>query len=410
MLANRQTQRRDMESVERKLVYISHSLNDRAWLDRLLSVLAPYDRDLGLGFWADALSIVPGESWDQAREQALGGATVVVLLVSRSCLESRFLTQHEWPRIQAKAQQGWSLLFIVTVDRSELPEWMARFQRLPGNDRTLEDLRGVELEAALAEIARKIAEAAGVTPPHRSKRIRIPDIAWVEIPGGPFLYQHGEARELPTFWIARHPITNLQYQTFIDDGGYREERWWRDLKRPEPQESRWQQPNRPRTNVDWFEAVAFSRWLCARLGLKEGELRLPSEEEWEKAARGPKGLAYPWGENYRSGFANVDEKALAGPWHLEQTTAVGLYPHGRSPNGVEDLAGTVWEWCLNKYDKPEDVIVDSGEDRRVLRGGSWLNDPNSARADDRGRYPPGDRLFNLGFRLVSVVHIASADR
>jgi len=247
--------------------------------------------------------------------------------------------------------------------------------------------------------------------PRRSKRIRIPDIAWVEIPAGAFLYQQGETRELPTFWIAKYPITNLQYQTFIDDGGYREERWWRDLKRPEPQEPRWTQPNRPRTNIDWFEAVAFSRWLCSRLDLKEGELRLPSEEEWEKAARGSDGLAYPWGEEYRSGYANVDEKgAKAGHWYLGQTTAVGVYPHGRSPQGVEDLAGTVWEWCLNKIDKLEQTDVDKSDDRRVLRGGSWLLAPGNARADFRDWDTRGDRNDYFGFRLVCVVPIATAAR
>jgi len=398
-----------MESVERKLVYISHSLNDRAWLDRLLSVLAPYDRDQGLGFWADTLSIVPGESWDQAREQALGVAAVVVLLVSRSCLESRFLTQHEWPRIQSKAQRGGLPLVIVTVDRADFPEWMARIQWLPGNGRNLEDLRGVELEAALADIARKIAEAAGAIPPRRTRHIRIPDIAWVEIPGGPFLYQQGETRELPTFWIARYPITNLQYQTFIDDGGYREERWWDGLKRPEPREPRWKQANRPRTDVDWYEAVAFSRWLCVRLDLKAGSMRLPTEEEWERAARGAEGLAYPWGGEYQLGYANVDENEREdGPWYLQQTTAVGVYPHGRSQEGVDDLAGTVWEWCLNNYDKPEQTDVDDSEDLRVVHGGAWISNPDAARADHRGSMRPVDRDNSVGFRLLSSVPISPA--
>ena len=113
-------------------------------------------------------------------------------------------------------------------------------------------------------------------PPAPTRRIRIPDIDWVEIPGGPFIYQDGETRNLPTFWIARYPVTNAQYRTFLDDGGYQETRWWRDLERPQPQEPRWPQPNRPRTNVDWYEAVAFGRWLNARLGLPEGSIRLPT--------------------------------------------------------------------------------------------------------------------------------------
>ncbi|WP_200284617.1 SUMF1/EgtB/PvdO family nonheme iron enzyme [Rhabdochromatium marinum] len=236
----------------------------------------------------------------------------------------------------------------------------------------------------------------------------LPDIAWVEIPGGPFIYQDGETRKLPTFWIARYPVTNAQYQTFIDDRGYEEPRWWVDPVRPEPQPSpsRWPQPNRPRTDLDWYEAVAFTRWLNARLGLSEGSLRLPTELEWEKAARGEQGRIYPWGVEYRSGHANVNEKvAGGGPWYLAQATAVGLYPHGGSPDGVDDLAGNVLEWCLNKHGDLTALTPDNSGDRRALRGGSWFDDPDFARADDRGWYLPEFRLNYWGFRLLSSVPI-----
>ncbi|WP_200284610.1 SUMF1/EgtB/PvdO family nonheme iron enzyme [Rhabdochromatium marinum] len=242
--------------------------------------------------------------------------------------------------------------------------------------------------------------------PQRTRRLHIPDITWVEIPGGPFVYRNGEIRELPTFWIARYPVTNAQYQTFIDDRGYEEPRWWEDLKRPKRQDSTWPQSNRPRTDLDWYEAVAFTRWLNARLGLPEGSLRLPTELEWEKAARGEQGRIYPWGAKYRSGHANVDEKGEdVGQWYLEQTTAVGLYPHGCSPYGVDDLAGNVWEWCLNKHDDVASIAPDKSGDRRALRGGSWIYDPDFARAIYRFRTPPGFRDLNGGFRLLSSVPI-----
>ncbi len=143
-----------------------------------------------------------------------------------------------------------------------------------------------------------------------ARTILIPDIAWIEIPAGDFIFGQGtdqKTQYLDTFWIGRYPITNSQYRTFIDAGGYEDDRWWADLKKPELQASRWNQPNRPKTNVNWYEAVAFTRWFSVILGYLNNEIRLPTEQEWEKAARGTQGRIYPWGKDYQSGYANIDE-------------------------------------------------------------------------------------------------------
>ena len=207
--------------------------------------------------------------------------------------------------------------------------------------------------------------------------------------------------------MARYPITNAQYQAFIDAGGYTDKgasTWWRDLKQPKPAQSSWPQANRPRTDVDWYEAVAFSRWLSAQLGY---EVRLPSEEEWERAACGRDGREYPWGKDYRTGYSNINEKELkAGEWSLQQTTAVGVYPQGASTEGVLDLAGNVWEWCLDKYDRPGKVKADTSDDSRVARGGAWNSYPDFARGSLRLRFKPDGRNYFRGFRLVSSAPIA----
>ena len=159
--------------------------------------------------------------------------------------------------------------------------------------------------------------------------------------------------------------------------------------------------------MDWYEAMAFTRWLTARLRLPEGSVRLPTEVEWEKAARGEKGLLYPWGNEYRSGIANIHEtEGKDGRWFLEQTTAVGMYPRGQSAFGVEDLSGTVWEWCLNKYDRPDDKTADTSGDARCLRGGSWVHASDGARADSRGGSHPVNRDDGGGLRVLSSVPIA----
>ena len=245
--------------------------------------------------------------------------------------------------------------------------------------------------------------AATASTPQIRQTILLPDIDWVEIAGGEFLYQHGERRSLQAFRMARYPITNVQYQTFIDAGGYREKRWWTDLERPEPEASHWPQANRPRTNVNWYEAVAFCRWLSAQLGDK---LRLPTEEEWERAARGRDGWQYPWGNRYESGRANINETwDKMGEWNLQQTTAVGVYPHGTSSESVLDLSGNISELCLNRAEHPEQIQADTSGQPRVLRGDSWLSVADFGCGSLRSGIDPNGRAINIGFRLVLSAHM-----
>ncbi len=214
---------------------------------------------------------------------------------------------------------------------------------------------------------------------------------------------------LPDFTIARYPVTNAQFQCFIEDGGYADGRWWAGLTgHPEPEQGRWNTPNHPRETVSWYEAVAYTRWLTAKLQeygmLPEAmTVRLPTEQEWEKAARGSKAREFPWGDAYQSGHANIDETwDIAGTFNLGQTTAVGIYPLGASPYGLLDMAGNVWEWCLNEYRQPERTGT-KGDEPRVRNGGSW----NSGQVHVRGacRYFEIPFLCNygLGFRLVCCV-------
>ena len=143
--------------------------------------------------------------------------------------------------------------------------------------------------------------------------------------------------------------------------------------------------------------MAFCRWLSRALGC---EIRLPSEQEWEKAARGADGREFPWGE-FAPGHANIDERwGGEGTHYLGFTSAVGIYPQGASPCGALDMAGNVWEWCLNRYDKP--METDPGSDaRRVVRGGSWYGGREDARCAFRHGNPPGFRFY-LGFRVLCV--------
>ncbi|MBK7781121.1 MAG: SUMF1/EgtB/PvdO family nonheme iron enzyme [Ardenticatenia bacterium] len=248
----------------------------------------------------------------------------------------------------------------------------------------------------------------------------LPDIAWVDVPAGPFimgsddpLFGATDRRTvtLPAFKISKYETTQAQWQAFASAAdGYRNADWWNEptklaYRDEPPGEPTWPGADLPAESVSWYDAVAFTRWLTARLH-KAGqldaaaEIRLPTEEEWEKAARGTDGREYPWGEDYKAGFANVfEEEGATGTANRVRTTAVGSYPQGASPFGALDMAGNVWEWTLTEYEGQN--ASDLTNDRpRVLRGGSWGNHPANARASVRFNSHPVGRSRSLGFRVV----------
>jgi formylglycine-generating enzyme required for sulfatase activity len=225
---------------------------------------------------------------------------------------------------------------------------------------------------------------------------------------------------LPDYAIGKVPVTVGQYRAFLDAGGSRERRWWTEAgwawhkaeKRVEPrhwQDKKWTGDDRqPVVGVTWYEAYAYCAWLAEATGRP---YRLPTEAEWERAARGTDGRFYPWGNEYIQGYANIDEKAsgVPGGIYLERTTPVGSYPQGASPYGALDMAGNVWEWCASKwanpYVHPEDNDPE-GDDPRVLRGGSWYYSENRARTAFRNGHNPFNwshyRGYPVrGFRLCS---------
>jgi formylglycine-generating enzyme required for sulfatase activity len=215
----------------------------------------------------------------------------------------------------------------------------------------------------------------------------------VKVPKGPFLYGDQKTRETidHDYWIDQYPVTNEKYRAFVEAGGYEnQEHWsgdgwqwktknnitgpkyWNDLK--------WNKPDHPVVGVSYYEAEAYAKWAGKRL---------PTEQEWEKAARGEDGRQYPWGEEFDKNKCNSGEAGIG------HTTPVSQYRKGGSSYGCYDMAGNVWEWCASWYDKNK-----SG---RVIRGGSWNFEPGNLRVSHRGRFPAGDRDNDIGFRLAHDV-------
>jgi formylglycine-generating enzyme required for sulfatase activity len=205
----------------------------------------------------------------------------------------------------------------------------------------------------------------------------------VEVPGGSFLF--GEERRpvmTMTFRIGRYPVTNAQYARFLQANPrypvpYVDEEWarpynWDPVTRTYPEGK----ANHPVVLVSWEDAQAYCAWAG---------VRLPTEEEWERAARGEDGRAYPWGASFDPTRANVRESGIG------STTPVGIYPEGASPYGLLDCAGNVWEWTSTPYDDEEFII----------RGGAWNFFAEDARTFIRERARRDHRSHCVGFRVAA---------
>jgi formylglycine-generating enzyme required for sulfatase activity len=231
--------------------------------------------------------------------------------------------------------------------------------------------------------------------------------AWCEVPAGSVTLEdapngsRGGVYTLPTFAIAKYPITNAQYEVFLDQG-YPNPRWW-DYS---PEAEQWrrgvlrskdsgtQGDAVPRTKVCWFDAVAFCRWLTEALNMTGAKITLPTEQQWQRAAQGDDHRNYPWGNVFDKARCNTEESAIGKP------SPIIRYANGASPYGVWDMVGNVWEWCLNEWGTDSTAL--KGAKARAVRGGSCNSDAKSARCGMRDADFPDARSGTLGFRIVCI--------
>ena len=286
------------------------------------------------------------------------------------------------------------------------------------------------------------------------------------------------------YWMGRYPVTNAQFDEFLGAEGYRQKQYWaeaaasgfwtedgfaveferhplngkapdefvKELSDEEPRTAPhdhgepYRLPNHPVVGVTWYECLAFTRWLTDHLHgsgtmPEDWIVRLPSEAEWEKAARGGRELprpplilapqqaaarqrretpqlgrnprprrAYPWGRSAKSDKADPN-RASEFKTRIQSTSCVGCFPSGASPHGCEAMSGNVWEWTRSLYGDlpyPTDEEERTQRERpnappnrpRVLRGGAFYNSPGYVRCAYRNRYFPDGRFSYFGFRLL----------
>jgi len=320
-----------------------------------------------------------------------------------------------------------------------------------GTNRVLDSNLGKDLHGRVQTRLKNLIETSQLAPRERARagvtlsilgdprfnpdRWHLPKddtLGFISIPAGKFLMGSGEndkqARDnekpqheldLPEFWMAKYPVTVAQFRAFVEATNYSFKYWQHNPV-----------ATRPIVSVTWYDALEYTKWLDGKLrhhaekqiavgnkhplwqGLAEGKLHLtlPSEAEWEKAARGSprllgEGLGgevgiYPWGDEFDPAKANTRETQLGDP------SVVGCFPAGASPYGLLDMSGNVWEWTRSLYGNEYPYIPNDGredlqsKEARILRGGSFYDASWGARCSFRLRLFPVDWRRYYGFRVV----------
>jgi formylglycine-generating enzyme required for sulfatase activity len=237
-------------------------------------------------------------------------------------------------------------------------------------------------------------------------RLSLPLLEWCNIPSGRVemldIETDGKRSkrvlDVDVFQISKYPVTNAQYQIFVDDPtGYANVSWWQyspdahqwRMKNPMPRESKFKGDERPREMVTWYESMAFCEWLSSCLGVK---ISLPVSAQWQRAFQGDDNRAYPWGNTFDQDSCNTVES------QIKMTTLVTRYPNGVSPYGVYDMAGNVWEWCRDS--RVTNNRSPDEKQKRFVRGGSYIGPHQRAHVAFQFELEPESYHASIGFRLA----------
>jgi formylglycine-generating enzyme required for sulfatase activity len=436
-------------------VFLCHSSNDKPAVRELYQKLRA---EPWIQPWLDEEELYPGQDWNMEIEKAVESADAIIVCLSKGSITKEGYVQRELRIVLDYADykpEGTLYLMPVRLEECDPPRRLRPWQYadyFEGNrDRGLQrllislkrraDSLGLNVETLAPKKEEPIEEKKPVVeilaPKQKEKAVEvkkavvekpkpfsIPQISanqkytengflvevlggieFVRVPAGKFLMGSTKENEsaydderpqhtvdiLYDYWMARYPITNELYNAYTKA---------KNIKHPV---DGWEKKkDHPVIYVNWTDAMAYCQWLN---GLIKGELpsglilRLPTEAEWEKAARGTHGLEYPWGNQFDKNKCNTIEGRKGG------TTPVGLYsPQGDSPYGCADMSGNVWEWTHSLMKAYPYNVKDGREDEktsnaRVLRGGSFFNVEGYTRCAFRHLIV---NLFNYrGFRVVA---------
>ncbi|TEU10572.1 MAG: TIR domain-containing protein [Anaerolineales bacterium] len=412
-------------------VFISYSRKDIDAANQLAQDL----KKAGLDTWWDISDLKGGDAWVRTIQAALKASKYCVVVLSPDAVES------EWVEKEYTYAIGLGLKIIpILYKKCEVPMALANIQYI--------DFRGKKYERGLQELLIALEEDS--RRPQKQELVRSP-VNWkmvgaiagvigllialgtwlmpnaihllsnwlsktptpsappgmVYVPAGEFIMgsNEGESDEQPVhtvyldaFYIDKYEVTNTQYRKCVEAGAC-------DTPGTITYYDNADYAQHPVSYVNWNDADAYCRWAGKRL---------PTEAEWEKAARGIDGQVYPWGNTFDGTKLNFADKNTSFDWSdsnwddgYAATAPGGSYPDGASPYGALDMSGNVWEWVADWHDegyysrspKRNPPGPDSDE-YRVLRGGSWAIDLGHARCAFRNWSYPWLRFDDVGFRCA----------
>jgi formylglycine-generating enzyme required for sulfatase activity len=424
-------------------IFISYSRRDVEFAQRLNADL----QQRGVATWIDELGIRGGDDWPLRIATAIEGCAAVLVIVSPDSMAS------EWVRRELRfADQKGKRVLPLIHRQCAFPSWFElRFSNVqwvdfsegsygtnlaelltsinlvltqpvaqppaspvpesspppaPGGGTSVHIGGDISGQVAIGSSISQVGAVRAAAPKPEALTIASPiHLELVRVPAGKFLMGSDPAKDkdaqddeqpqhsvyVPEFTIGKYPVTNVQYAAFVRAMKHRLPGHWEGGKIPPGKE------NYPVVNVSWHDAVAFCEWLSRETGKP---FRLPTEAEWEKAARGTDGRIYPWGDGPPTAEScNFDD-------NVKDTTPVGRYsPQRDSPSGCADVAGNVWEWTrslLGDYPyNPADGRGGVGASHRVLRGGAFSSGSRFVRCACRFWSFPDIRDDGLGFRVVA---------
>lgn len=413
-------------------IFISYSRKNQPYARRIADDLLTR----GFDVWIDDRIDFGDDWWSQIVRSIRDCAAFVVLMTPES-------DQSRWVQREVSIADELDKPIFPILLEGELvnsTNWMlfVRTQYVDIRDGTLPDSEFYDRISAYAperpalgrEITQKYdSHTSKITKPRKSAnqtgnlfdvtRVIPPPFEWCKVPAGTVLLEDssmnagtvGGKLKVDRFFIAKYPVTNAQYQVFVDaKDGYSDPRWWEYSPEARgwrqmvghPAQTGFEGNDLPRTRISWFDAVAFCNWLTHRLtggdnaptALKSIRITLPTEQQWQHAAQGDDNREYPWGNEFDRSRCNTPDSRNRKP------TPVRQYEGWPSPYGVVDMSGNIWEWCITAWGTDSDDIT--GDVGRAVRGGSWDDLRNFARVTNRNWFSPYDQHDCQGFRLVMI--------